>query len=327
MDSKIILSICIPTFNRCDALSNTIESIVLSPAFHDGKIEIVISDNASTDKTQSMVEHYCNRYKNIRYHRNDENNGFLNIITVLKLAKGELCKLHNDYLMFTKGALEKMFAFTQEYSKSNAQIFFSNGSLKFRTTREFITFDEYIRCLSFWCSFVGGYFFWKNDLSTIKDIDIDVMFPHTSLFFNLLNKDVYIVNDELFFQAQDVSSKGGYNLFDTFGVKFLNLLSAKVSEGRLNHDTFQLVKKEMLLRFLVPWHSKTVLRRNRFTYDLTRVKNSLLVYYSTREYYQLLVLSFGYSVFAISKELLKRFSQYFIFIVDKFINPHSARMK
>ena len=62
---KPLLSICIPTYNRSKYLKNSIESIICQQEFLDGKVEIVISDNASEDDTPSAVKAYTDRYSNV----------------------------------------------------------------------------------------------------------------------------------------------------------------------------------------------------------------------------------------------------------------------
>lgn len=68
-----ILSICIPTWNRWYSLQYTLKSIIDQDEFKSWEVEIVISDNASTDDTEGNVKNYAKRYKNIKYYRNNEN--------------------------------------------------------------------------------------------------------------------------------------------------------------------------------------------------------------------------------------------------------------
>lgn len=91
-----LLSICIPTFNRCSDLSLLLQSIVNSaidkacPVF----FEVVVSDNASTDGTGDMVRSYFGKIPSIRYVRNDVNLGFArNLNQVVELGLGEYCWL------------------------------------------------------------------------------------------------------------------------------------------------------------------------------------------------------------------------------------------
>ena len=76
-NKKPLLSICIPTFNRGDLLNDILSKYVDNPQF-DNDVEIVISDNASTDSTEDICRRYVEKYSNIRYFKNEEN---INIIT------------------------------------------------------------------------------------------------------------------------------------------------------------------------------------------------------------------------------------------------------
>lgn len=69
------LSICIPTYNRASLLEKCLESIVLSAAKWEGAVELVISDNASSDETQDIGSVFHKRFPYLRYHRNSENIG------------------------------------------------------------------------------------------------------------------------------------------------------------------------------------------------------------------------------------------------------------
>ena len=85
-----ILSICIPTWNRWYALQYTLKSIIEQEEFKSWDIEVVISDNSSTDETENEVKKLCKVYRNIRYSRNEKNIGWNpNINKSLSLWKWE----------------------------------------------------------------------------------------------------------------------------------------------------------------------------------------------------------------------------------------------
>ena len=66
------LEIIIPTFNRCDTLKQTVETILKSPV---GKCSITILDNHSNDSTQEIVENLQRSYSNLNYIKNRYNLG------------------------------------------------------------------------------------------------------------------------------------------------------------------------------------------------------------------------------------------------------------
>lgn len=90
--SKPLYSICIPTFNRAGLLSEAI-SFSLNQSYKN--IEIIISDNASTDKTREVVESFSDA--RIKYFRNPENIGPIrNFIKLAELANGEFMSWLQD---------------------------------------------------------------------------------------------------------------------------------------------------------------------------------------------------------------------------------------
>lgn len=77
------VSVCVPVYNRARFLPDAIESI-LAQSF--GDFELVISDNASTDETPSVLRRY--RDPRLRIHRNDSNLGLVgNFNRCLQLAQ------------------------------------------------------------------------------------------------------------------------------------------------------------------------------------------------------------------------------------------------
>ncbi|RZK27070.1 MAG: glycosyltransferase family 2 protein, partial [Flavobacterium sp.] len=82
--SRILLSICIPTYNRCEILDNTIFSLLNDSSFNSELIEIIVSDNCSTDDTSEMMQ----KYPQVKYHRNSENVKDRNFSIALNYATG-----------------------------------------------------------------------------------------------------------------------------------------------------------------------------------------------------------------------------------------------
>ncbi len=66
------ISICIPTYNRAEFLPDLLDSISVQA---DDDIEVVISDNASTDDTEAVIDIYRPRIRNLVYSRAPENQG------------------------------------------------------------------------------------------------------------------------------------------------------------------------------------------------------------------------------------------------------------
>lgn len=76
-DPERVLSICIPTFNRAPFLRGAIQSIFRGlPADLEQQVEVVVSDNCSTDDTPRIINELVARHPNLRAVRNPTNLGF-----------------------------------------------------------------------------------------------------------------------------------------------------------------------------------------------------------------------------------------------------------
>jgi len=92
------VSIGMPVYNGENYLEESLNSIV-AQTFED--FELIISDNASTDRTEEICKAYAAEDRRIRYYRNEQNLGpARNYNRVFELAKGEYFKwtAHDDLL-------------------------------------------------------------------------------------------------------------------------------------------------------------------------------------------------------------------------------------
>jgi glycosyltransferase involved in cell wall biosynthesis len=90
------VSIGMPVYNGERFLREALDS-VLAQTFED--FELIISDNASTDRTQEICQAYAAQDRRIRYYRNEENLGAAwNYNRVFELSTGEYFKwaAHDD---------------------------------------------------------------------------------------------------------------------------------------------------------------------------------------------------------------------------------------
>ena len=114
-------TIGIPTYNRCDLLANALQAAV-GQTYPDP--EILVCDNASTDRTPEVVRSFGDR---VRYHRNATNIGMWpNFAKVVELAEGEYFSwLQDDDLIhrdFVRRALET-------FAKASDIVFYSGFAL------------------------------------------------------------------------------------------------------------------------------------------------------------------------------------------------------
>lgn len=88
MTWRPLVSIGMPLFNAERHLAEALDSLL---AQDYPNLELIISDNASTDATESICREYAARDKRISYHRTEANQGAVwNFNHVFELAQGEL---------------------------------------------------------------------------------------------------------------------------------------------------------------------------------------------------------------------------------------------
>ncbi len=102
---KLKFSVLIPTYNGETVVENTIRSVLYQDYLN---YEIVISDDASSDKTMKKIESF--RDKRIRLYKNKKNLGYPgNLNRCLKYAKGDIVYLLGQDDILSPDALSKTF--------------------------------------------------------------------------------------------------------------------------------------------------------------------------------------------------------------------------
>lgn len=122
----MLLSICIPTFERTEFLKNCLNSIYIASKNIKSNFEVCISDNCSSQNVKKIINFYKNKFF-IKYNRNIENLGMgKNIIQSAMMANGEYTWIiGNDDLLFPK-SLKKIFYILK--SNKNVDFFFVNSA-------------------------------------------------------------------------------------------------------------------------------------------------------------------------------------------------------
>jgi abequosyltransferase len=91
------LSIAIPTYNGSRYIREALDSIIYQLDDIDEEIEIVISDNASTDKTSEIIKEYQKKYPFVKYFHNEKNLGAdRNFDLAVRRSKGKYVWLLSD---------------------------------------------------------------------------------------------------------------------------------------------------------------------------------------------------------------------------------------
>ena len=122
------LSIAIPTYNRADTLPYLLDSILgqIDKSKYD-ELEILVSDNASTDSTSAIVADYSVRYPGLfSYFKNSQNVGYSkNVDLSVRRSKGTFVLLMSDDDALEDNTLRPLLNSIEKHA-SSASLFFSN---------------------------------------------------------------------------------------------------------------------------------------------------------------------------------------------------------
>lgn len=270
MNEKPLLSICIPTYNRSEYLAKSLDSLVCLPEFNSSEVEVVISDNASTDDTKQVVKNYSDKYKNISYYKNDENIKDGNFPTVIKLAHGTFRKLCNDTLIYTKDYLSYLLDNIKLYQKDRPFMFFSNHNLgkKHKDKYECSDINEFLRICSFYVTWIGAFGFWENELLLVDDwfAGGETNLWQTKVLLEILSKkNKMIVLNKRKATIQNIQNKDiSYGLYNVFYKNYLKLISDKVASGIVNLSCYKFLRQDLLLNFFPVWVANYKINRKKY---------------------------------------------------------------
>lgn len=101
------LTIAIPTYNRLNSLKKSLGKAI---EYSKGKnIEILVSDNASTDGTKEYIASIRKEYPHLNYYRNEKNLGLDgNFLNCMEKAQGKYLLMLSDDDYLLPGAVEKI---------------------------------------------------------------------------------------------------------------------------------------------------------------------------------------------------------------------------
>lgn len=205
-----LLSICIPTFNRAELLSYSLAQVINGTTNFQDKIEIIVSDNNSTDNTEKIVSKFKESSNILYYYKNKENIGFnYNIFKIIdQYANGKFCWIIGDDDFIDIDSVGKIIKLLIDYEDLNfLQINFkmmtfeeyknsSNTSHQRLTTEEIeiikfdSIFDRTCKIENIFCGFISSSIFL---LEPIKQFDKTIFsddtwsnfkntFPHNIMF-------------------------------------------------------------------------------------------------------------------------------------------------
>jgi abequosyltransferase len=261
----MLLSICIPTYNRAECLRKCLSGLL--PQIDNELvdiIEVIVSDNASTDNTQEIVLDYSS-YKNFAYHKNQTNLGMDgNFYACYKYAKGKFIWVFSDDDFLLPNALHLIVNFLQAnrnigvcYLSSEwaEDIETANISVIRKLDEEFCSSQEFIEKVNYWVTFLTG-----NIIN--KDLVKGKIFPEENmgtLFVQLswVIPAIFFSNTNVIIKEKVILCKsnntGGYKLFEVFGANLNAVLDRMVHRKIIDLPIKHSINNKLIQNFFPPF--------------------------------------------------------------------------
>lgn len=295
-----VISIGIITYNRAERLNKCLNSIY-DQIGNDRRIEVVVSDNASSDNTVEILKDYESRFDNFRFHRNETNLGAEeNFFIVLDKLQGEYIFPHGDDDYFKSGTLYELLNCIQNHHECS--LFYINLLSDTGTAFTLSGMDKYLAYASIYSTFMSSFMLKKSDFDNIEDKRkfIGTRIPQLYLIYCILkaNPTFLILCRKIYDKEADQAPGGYIYSFARVMIKgYFDILASFVGEGL----TFQNIadeKKKLVRRTL--WYYEYGLKRkdSLFVKDFEEI---FIEYYKNETYFaetysRILVLKQNYII-------------------------------
>ncbi len=235
-----ILTIAVPTYNRatllCRLLSTLFEQIGA-----DSRVELIVSDNASTDNTPEVVQSFRDCGKSFRSIRNSENIGpDRNILQCFEAANGKYVWIFGDDDMLEPGGLATVLTYmsADEYdliyvsAKGYRGKYVPKTRVSSKGGEVFNRPEEFARRLHVMFTFISANIVNRDRVSAVNPEPFGELsgtgLGHLAWIYAALNslRKSLLIKDELVAGLMDNS--GGYSVFEVFGPNFRTILEARI---------------------------------------------------------------------------------------------------
>lgn len=259
MPNAPLLSICFPTYNRAELLHKCLASFFAELEENKDFVEIIVSDNASTDETPEVIKAFQKMHQ-FRYFRNEVNIGAeRNFEQCLTAAKGKYFWIFGDDDFILPGHLKLIISLLKEYNPTNvymgSQWFQKESEIKYtkKSSLNFTVYPtamEFIRKVNFWVTFISGNIINKK---LLMENNARLDFTDTNLgqlgwilpTVFLKGKKIVIENKIIACKAENT---GGYRLYEVFGINFNKIMDVLINKGA-DKRIKNIINKELILKF------------------------------------------------------------------------------
>lgn len=291
--NKKVLSLCFPTYNRGWCMKEQIERLRSCPKAILDKMEIIVSDNCSTDDTQEIVQTAIKNGFDCKYIRNETNLGMDgNFVSCFRKASGRyVWLLGDDDIIIIDSLVEivKLLDVPDEYGLLHI---YQKSDLHQRLL--YIDDSErMVKYISYYVTFISA-----NIVNTkyVSSIDFEkymgTWFTLVPLYLvAVMQESLNIVFGQRTFEAaKDYIRNGGYNFFEVFVKNYLTIYNEYIKNAKL----YAWIKKD-IWPFVWQYTIRLLIYKNRGNFNAEQGWKILFKYYGTEWYFWWTIIKYPLS--------------------------------
>lgn len=245
---QIVLSICIPTYNRAKFLDENLSR--LKREISDLPIELLVSDNCSLDETESIVTNYISQGLVCNYYKNEENIGAdRNFVNCFQKAKGKYIWLLGDDDYIEPNALKPLVDFLDKSEVGLLHID-NKGCSGFQM---FDSVGKFFSEIGVLITFMSVNIIRRDIVDKVNHQDLIGSFLIQVGFYTISAASGYdnvIYHSRVLSTGADGANNGGYNYFEVFVRNLLKIYYLPVKEGMMEISEYEYVKKSIFKEFV-----------------------------------------------------------------------------
>ena len=251
-----LLSIAIPTWNRAGLLKEALECLESQIRDYKDDIELIISDNASTDETPLIISDFCEKHPdfNIVTWRQKENTGYFgNFKKVRELSTGKYLWILSDDDHVMNNVVFKIISILRHYKNLSSIFIDTNITPSIKRGNEMVDFDKLINKVGCYVTLVSSVIFYNNKRN---DQEVFDKFKNNSFIgFVLFLSAFEDLNSALIVKGNFLSKNKGvvsFNVYDSWINDMAQCLEYLTVVQRENKTTPRFVNS--FLKDVIRWH-------------------------------------------------------------------------
>lgn len=253
-----ILSLCIPTYARCEILRGNLEQIQKQlDSINMDELELIVSNNCSPDNTEEVVQTFIKQGMSIRYNCNMENLGSDgNFLKCMDMAKGKYIWLLGDDDYLKEGSIAHILDCLRGKDYGLLYIDFKNPSSNGLT--EYHDVNKFIRKVGRQITYMSANIFLKE---IVEKVDADkyknTCFVQIPFFLtSCLNRKNNATTDRdiLLRDVGGTMPPQKYDFLEVFGKNFVSITCSILSAYPIvSEKTIGYLHKSMYVEYTGPY--------------------------------------------------------------------------